>query len=648
MKYDALFSPLKVGNITLKNRIVMPPMAVSMATINGEVTNELINYYAARARGGVGLIIVEAACVDTPTGKEGLSQLVIDDLTYVTGLARLAKEIKAYSCPAFIQLFHAGRQTNKILTGGVQPVAPSPLPCKVTREMPRELTIDEIEIIENKFATAAYFAHLAGFDGVELHAAHGYLLNQFLSPNTNHRRDEYGGSLTNRMRILVNIVGKIRQLAPSLAISVRLNIDDFIPGGLEPSEAILIAQVLEKAGADLINCSVGIYESGLTSIEPSSYAEGWRVYLAAQVKEAVNIPVMTGGIIRTPTLAEEIISQGKADLIFLGRPLLADPDWALKVRQGRENEIRPCIMCNNCIQSNFNGQQVTCTVNPELGREEEGNYSLSPLTKYKVAIIGGGPAGLVGAISLARLGIKVSLYEKTDKLGGQLNLAQLPPYKGRIKDLITYLIRELDKYYIDLRLNHEFNGDDLGEVWDMIVVATGSQPLKAPFAIENSNCISIEQVLTRKVLIENKEVVVVGGGRNGCEVADFLCSYPNSLTIIEQDKVLAKDMEKKNRRDLMNRLDAGKVTKLTNCQVVEINNNELMVTSPEGDKNIKADFIIMGIGYVSNNNLYKNLIQKHDNVHLIGDAYQVKGIKDAIYQGERLAKLVYHHIKWSK
>lgn len=637
MRYEALFSPLKVGKLTLKNRIVMPPMAVSMATKSGEVTNDLINYYAARAKGGVGLIIVEAACVDTPTGKEGLSQLIIDDLGYVTGLARLAKEIKAYSCPAFIQLFHAGRQTNKTLTGGIQPVAPSAIPCKVTKEMPRELTIDEIEGIENKFAAAAYYAHLAGFDGIELHAAHGYLLNQFLAPNINHRTDEYGGSITNRMRILLNIVRKIKQLVPSLAISVRLNIDDFIPGGLEPNEALLIAKELEKAGTDLINCSAGIYESGLTSIEPASYAEGWRVYLAAQVKSAVHIPVMTGGIIRTPALAEEIISQGKADLIFLGRPLLADADWAAKVRQGKENDIRPCIMCNNCIQSNFNGQQVTCTVNPAVGREVINKNHLPMKKECQAAIIGSGPAGLAGAVALARLGVKVSLYEKTDKLGGQLNLAFLPPYKNRIKNLLDYLIREVNKYNIDLHLNHEFTLLDLQDSWDMVVVATGSQARTIPFPIENSNSASLEQVLNGEVSIENQHVVIVGGGRNGCEVADYLLAFHNNISIVEKRSFLAADMEKKNRRDLMNRLNAAQITKLTSSDVTKIVNNEIFINSPDGDKVIKADVVIMGIGYESYNNLYHILAKEHDNVHLIGDAYQVEGIKNAIYQGASLA-----------
>ncbi len=646
MLYKALFSPIRIGKLMVKNRLVMSPMVVSLANKSGEVTNELINYYAARARGGVGLIIVEAACVDVPAGREALGQLNINELSYVTGLARLAAEIKAYSCPAFIQLFHAGRQTHKSLTGGVQPVAPSPIPCAVTREMPRELTIDEIEEIEGKFITAAYYAHSAGFDGVEIHAAHGYLINQFLATNTNQRTDKYGGELDNRMRILLNIVRKIKQLIPDLVISVRLNIDDFVKGGLEPGEAVLIAKALEKAGADLINCSAGIYESGLNSIEPSSYAEGWRVYLAQSVKSQVNIPVMTGGIIRTPKLADDIISQEKADLIFLGRTLLADPDWVTKARQGREEDIRPCIMCNNCIQSNFAGRAVTCTVNPELGREEaSGGYYPSVPPDYKVAVIGAGPAGLAGAISLARLGIKVSLYEKADKLGGQLNLAHLPPYKNRIKNLLDYLKREISKFPLDLYLNHEFTPADLNLGWDMIIVAAGSQPKTAPFPIEASHCVGLAEVLTEKVPLKNQNIVVVGGGRNGCEAADFLRAGHNKITIVEQGNFLAADMEKKNRRDLMNRLEAGQVTKLTNSQVIQIINNQVKITSPKGEEVIKADCIIMAIGYVSHHELYLSISKQHNNVLLIGDAENVQGIKNAIYQGHALANLAYNQFK---
>ncbi|NLB87668.1 MAG: FAD-dependent oxidoreductase, partial [Syntrophomonadaceae bacterium] len=592
----------------MKNRLVMPPMAVSFANINGEVTEKIIEYYQARARGGVGLIIVEAACVDVPEGRDSLNQLNIHDIYCIPGLSRLADAIKAYSCRAFIQLFHAGRQTNSIQTGGAQPVAPSPIPCKITKEMPRELSTEEIKAIENKFINAAYYAHLAGFEGVELHAAHGYLINEFLSSYSNHRTDEYGGSLQNRMRFLLNIVKGIKNLVPSLALSVRLNMDDFVDGGLTLEETIPIALELEKEGVDLINCSVGIYESGLKSIEPSSYKEGWRVYLAEELKKHISIPVLTGGVIRSPKIANEIIASKKADLVFMGRTLLADPDWPNKVRSGKESDIRPCIMCNNCINSVFNGRSVTCSVNPDLGREKQDIAYLptNPINK-KIAVIGAGPAGMQAAIYLSQLGFKVSLYEKDGEVGGLLNIAGLPPYKSWILNLVSYLKQELLKYQVELHLNHEFSVKDLDENLDMIVVATGAKPKEPPFNIKASSIIKVADVLKQKISIQNSKVVIIGGGRTGCEVADFLLANNNEITIIEKQKFLAQDMERKNRRDLMNRLDKGRVIKVTGSNVEEIINNVVKITSDLGEESIRADFIILVTGYTSANNLYQNL-----------------------------------------
>lgn len=645
MKDKVLFSPIKIGNLIVKNRIVMSPMVVSLANQNGEVTRELIEYYEARAKGGAGLIIVEAACVDTPAGREAFGQLNIDNASYISGLARLADSIKAYSTRAFIQLFHAGRQTSRSQTGGIQPVAPSPIPCKITKEIPRELSIAEIKEIENKFIIAAYYAFLAGFEGVEIHAAHGYLINQFLSPNSNQRNDEYGGVLSNRMRILLNIVKGIKNLVPSLAISVRLNIDDFVENGLTPSEAILIAKALENEGVDLLNCSAGIYESGLNSIEPSSYQEGWRVYLAKQVKSEVKIPVMTGGVIRSPELANEIVEKGHADLVFIGRSLIADANWANKARLDQVENIRPCIMCNNCIKSNFEGKSVTCTVNPSIGREGEVlNYSPT-FSKYKIAVVGGGPAGLKGAISLAKLGFKVSLYEKASDLGGQLHLACLPPYKDRIKLYLNYLKKEVYKQDISLHLNYEFTPADLRQGYDMVVIATGSKLKEPAFLIKNSNIINLAAVLTEEISMQNSEVVIVGGGRNGCELADFLLNRNNSSTIIEQANYLAEDMEKKNRRDLMNRLATSKVRKLTNCKVSEIINNEVKFITNDKEDSIKADYFILTTGYDCENKLYEDIVNIADNVHLIGDAFAVKGIRDAVFQGHMIAKLAYYQYK---
>jgi 2,4-dienoyl-CoA reductase-like NADH-dependent reductase (Old Yellow Enzyme family)/thioredoxin reductase len=620
----------------VKNRVVMAPMVVAYANLNGEVTETLIDYYEARARGGVGMIIVEAASVDNPRGRETFGQLNIDHLRYVSGLRSLSSAIKAHDTRVFIQLFHVGRQGSQAFTG-VQPVAPSPLPCSITKEIPHELMIKEIKEIENKFIMAASYAELAGFDGVEIHAAHGYLINQFLSGHSNKRKDEYGGNLAKRMTLLKNIILGIKNSLPEMAVSVRLNIDDFVPGGLVIDETIEISKQLESLGADVIHCSCGTYESGLKSIEPVSFEEGWRVYLAEAIKKQVNIPVITGGVIKSPQFANKIIKEKKADFVFLGRSLLADSDWANKSQNNRVDDIRPCIMCNNCIDSNFKGTSVHCTVNPVTGRERQFYYNIKTLASGSAVIVAGsGPAGMQAALSLKRHGFKVTLMEKDNRAGGLLNLACIPPYKHRIALLRDYLIRQLNQNGIKILLNTPFTMDDLKTRHpEYIIMATGAKPHRPDIkGLDHKFCIPVSDILTGKAELANKSITIVGGGRSGCEVADFLFAN-NSITIVEEQDYLASGMEKKNRRDLMNRLQWGKVKKKTGRRVIEIKPGEVLIMDKESKiESLETDYVVIASGFIPNNDLYINVQRQHSNVFLIGDAFDVKGIKNALLQGE--------------
>ena len=645
VQFPGLFSPGRIGGLRLKNRIIMSPMAVNYAGIDGAVSDATVDYYEARARGGVGAIIVEAAVVDSPTGNEGFGQIKIDHPRYILGLARLAETIKAYNCAAFIQLYHAGRETSRLLTEGVQPVAPSPIPCKITREMPRELRLDEIPTIIQKFITSATYAEMAGFDGVELHAAHGYLLNEFLSPQTNHRQDQYGGTLENRMRILLEIVQGIKAAASGLCLSVRLNIDDLTENGLKPPESVKIAQALALAGVDVINCSCGIYESGLNSIEPSSYAEGWRVYMAEEVKKNVDIPVITGGMVRSPAMADNIITEGKADFVFLARSLLADSEWPEKARSGRVDEIRPCITCNNCIENNFKGRAVRCAVNPHTGRERKFDYMTKPSRSAgKAIVIGGGPGGMQAAAALHRQGFGVTLFEKEDQLGGLLHLAGVPPYKQKILMLKDYMIRRLQGSGIDLQTNHEFTLADIARLKPVIVVvATGSKPYWPEIqGYRPDFCTGVTEVLADAEPIRKKQVVIIGGGINGCETADYLQTWGNRVTIIEQARYLAARMEKKNRRALMNRLEDGGVIKKTGSKVIEIVDAGVVIQGSDNlIETLTADKVIMATGFVPVNHLYEQLQDKAERVFLIGDALKVRGIKDAILEGENIGYAIF-------
>lgn len=642
MIYEHLFSPMIISNQIIKNRIVMAPMATGFASNSGEVTDRSIAYYQARARGGVGMIIVEAACVDSSVGRESMGQICIDGPRYISGLARLAGAIQSYNTRAFIQLFHSGRQTSTVLTHGSPPVAPSPIPCPTMRIMPRELTGEEVEQIRDRFIDAAGYAERAGFDGVELHAAHGYLINQFFSPHSNVRSDNYGGSFENRIRFLMEIISGIHKSSPRLMISVRLNLDDFIEDGLHLEEGLLICTELEKAGIDIIHVSCGTYQSGLKSIEPSSYTEGWRMYLAEAVKKTVSTPVIGGGMIRDPAYAEECLAKGKADMIFLGRPLLADPEWANKLLNNQQEFIKPCIVCNQCIENNFNGHSVSCTVNARTGREME-PMGVSRISPGKSAVVvGSGPAGMQAALSLQRMRVKVTIFEKDMVPGGLLNLASLPPYKHRIRHFQEYLLRCIRQARIDLVLGTPYTADQLGlDKPDYVVLATGSQPILPYEWMKTADHYGygLGRILNGSELPPGKDVIVIGGGISGCEAADHLAVHHKNVVLVEQQPSLAVKMEKKNRRDLLNRLNAAGVGLMPGHRVVSVDSHLVKVEDMRGEvRELESDYIVYALGYEPDRSLYDQMRVIHPHVHLIGDAFQIGGIRAAVLQGTRVAE----------
>lgn len=654
-----LFQPGQIGHLQASNRIVMAPMATNLGSASGEASDRLIAYYRRRAMGGAGTIIVEAACVDAPLGRASCSQLNIDHPRCIKGLKQLSSAIQSCGSLAFIQISHAGRQAYRTVTEGLQPVAPSAIPCPMVGEMPRAMELEDIERIAGRFVAAADYAAAAGFDGVEIHACHGYLINQFLSPHSNARTDEYGGSLENRQRFLLDILRAIKQRQPALLVSVRLNIDDFVAGGLQADESLEVCRALEKCGASIIHASSGTYASGLTSIEPGSYPEGWRLYLAEAVKKSVGVPVIGGGMLSSPAMAEKALADGQADFIFIGRSLLADPFWAWHAARGEDEHIRPCIRCNNCIESMFNGLCINCTVNPEAGREVEAcarpvsGPDSSPAMAGQAPfawIAGAGPAGLYAALSLLSLGVKVRIFDPAPEAGGLMGIAARPPFKQRIEEWRQYLVRVLNRYDVQWSLGLAFEPSLLvDEIPDLLVIATGARPLVPELkglaeAIEQGMCLDSLEAFQRPEMLDGHRVAILGGSLTGCELADLVSGRAASISIIEKERVLASGMEKKNRRSLLQRLDASGVLRCTGMKALEIDSQGVRAETGDGRQSaVPASRVVLATGFASRaSSLFQSVQGRVPRVYIIGDASRPRGFKEAALEGsvvgERFAR----------
>jgi len=634
-----LFQPVNIGKMELKNRLVVPPMGSGFSAPDGTVTDRLIEYHEARARGGFGLIIVEVTAID-PLGKGSPIQLGIWDDKFMRGLRRLVDRIHTAGAKIAIQLHHAGRETFSFSLGGQQAVAPSPFPDPIIREVPRELTVGEIKSLVEAYAQGTRRAKESGFDAVELHGAHGYLIAQFMSAYANKRTDEYGGDLEGFLRFPLDILHRTRELVgPDYPILFRISGDEAVPEGRTIDESVVVAKRLVEAGVDALHVSVGVYESSYLTSAPPAMEQGFNADAAATIKQAVSVPVIAVGRILSPSAAEDIISSGKADLVAIGRASLADPEFAVKAAEGRDEDIVKCLSCNEgCIDKLMLGNPpITCTQNPALGREVE--YASAGATKAKkVVVAGGGPAGLEAARTAALWGHRVTMYEKRDSLGGQALLAAVPPTKEVWLEVVQSRSKDLQRLGVEIKLRTELTPQLVKELSpDVLIVATGSAPLLPDIpGTERDNVVTAQDVLTGAPV--GARVVVVGGGLVGCETADYLAQQGKDVTIVEMLRHIAQDISPATRYFLRRRLRERSVKTLTSTSVKAITDVGVVVSSDGEERTLEpVDTVVLATGARSVNDLevVKELVPE---VYVIGDAASPGKMLQAVQQAAEVAR----------
>ncbi|UCF90373.1 MAG: FAD-dependent oxidoreductase [Desulfobacterales bacterium] len=636
MGLDRLFSSFTVGTLEVANRIVMPPMATNYATPEGFVTPRQIAYYVERAKGGVGYITVEHTGI-RQQGKASPKMLLISSEEHALRIQALIEAVHEVGGKIVVQINHAGRQTSSAVTG-LPIVGPSPIPVLPQMEIPRELSVGEIEELVEVYTTAAERVKQAGADGVELHMAHGYLICAFLSPFSNQRQDRYGGDLTGRARFAVEVLKSVRgRVGPDFPIVCRLSADEYVEGGLQVEDTRQIAKLLEKEGADALHISACNAASVFLNHPPYYVQEGVFVHLAQAVKAEVDIPVIAVGRIRNPVMANHIIGEGQADLIAMGRALIADPHLPAKAKEARFEQIIPCISCNRCIQT-LRKDAVRCAVNPEAGNETQFRMTKAPRPK-QVWVVGGGPGGLKAAEIAALRGHQVTVFERRQELGGRVRIGASPPKKAVLNEFIDYLARRVKALGVTVELGQEFTVQRLDAAQpDALIVATGARPRLPDWkGVAESGALAVDDVLTQAAEIGEK-ILVVGGGGNGAELSDYLSEMGKQVTLVEMLDVIAADLVTHLQYFLVQRLKEKGVAILTSTRVRELGRGFAVVEDAAGVKKLEGfDTIVLAIGQAPNDDIYQRLQGKVPELFLIGDAAEPREIVDAVYEGEQSA-----------
>jgi 2,4-dienoyl-CoA reductase (NADPH2) len=658
--FDNLFSPITINKTVVKNRITYPALGL-LYSYDGTLNDKYLHFYAERARGGAGIVTVGPVGFDiVGTGKV---ILLIDSDDKIPDFQKLASLIKKEGARSWIQLFHAGAYSYSKFLGGPDPIAPSPIYSKYSKLVPREMTLDDIRETQEGFVNAAVRAKEAGFDGVEIIASAGYLITQFLSPLKNQRTDAYGGSFENRVRFPREIFEMMRKrLGPDYPISVRMAGNDFVEGSNTSSETPAIAKVYESAGVNLISVTGGWHEAHIPQL-PMDAPRSVYSYLALNIKREVSVPVSASNRISDPFSAEQLIKDGYCDIVNLARILIADPYWPKKAKEGLVEEIRPCVACNQgCTDSIFSGKPVYCIANPRAGYEGERNIPEANPPK-KIMVIGAGPAGLEAATRAAEAGHRVELYEKSDRIGGQLWIAGTPPHKHEIWELINYYDALLDKYDIDVFLEHEVDIDLIKKQKpDHVIVAEGAEPLKPRIeGIDDPKVVSAWDVLMYDPMLGNN-IAVIGGGAVGLETAEFLaakgtltpeamhflflyqaetverlrelCSRgTKKVTVFEMLPKAAKDVGRSTRWVLMGSVTRYGISLITGAKVTSLKNGQVNFERDGKTDSMQFDTIVNAVGSRSVRRVADAMITTGIPYTVIGDCNRPAQIDKAIHEG---------------
>lgn len=678
MKYEKLFTPMKIGSVEIKNRVVMAPMCMGFGQYNGCATKKMMDYYEERAKGGVGLIFTEITRVNDVTGASSFGQLGMSHDYQIPALKEMAGRIHRHNCKIMVELHHPGRQNlglmigtvplcvvgdklmgelyTKILTGAVIPpgkklqdkdivprtVAPSKCEkSKMSESVNRGLSTKAVKKLICEFIEGAVRVQKAGCDGVELHASHGYLIQQFLSPNTNKRTDEYGGSLENRMRFLTEIIDGIRKnCGKDFPIVVRLTVDEMYdrigqPGkGYGIEEGLKMAKILSDKGIDAIDVSSASYDTFNYWLEPTTFDCGWRKHLAAKVKDVVDIPVIAANLIRSPKQAELQLEEGIQDFISLGRPLIADPHWVNKTHSGNEALIKRCVCCLYCFESMMeNAYKYShghCSVNPFVGREN--TYLKKNGNGRKVLVIGAGPAGLSAAELLAKREFDVTVIEKEDCAGGQLNLAKKPPQKEKMGWVCTDLLNNVKELGVQVEFGVKATKDIVDTYKpDIVVNATGGNAV-FPKPFERENVTTVTEILNGNITPENKKVAVIGSGMTGLETSELLAEQGNEVTIVEMADKIAPGAWFQHVDDAMPKLESAGTVFMPGHKLLSINDSSIALERISDKKTVTvgADYVVLSLGVRSDTSLYDE-IKNSDNykVYNIGDSDKIGRIANA-------------------